>query len=481
MRFSDIEAASARQDAVWASIQRLKARHEKMLCLAERHSRQKAIQDPVYGAIILAPWELDIVSTWEVLRLRHIKQLGPAHIVYPGATHTRFEHSLGTNYLAQKCIAVVSYCDDLAHPCFRPISELMDGYHQRVFRAAALLHDVGHPPTSHTIEPALESWCGLDHTDIGEYLILKSDLVDVLEKNDIDPNAVVGVLKRRTQDPLLSLISDFLDSPLDIDKTDYLIRDAHFSGVQLGVFPAERVLLTNRVVLDSAGQWVRAFMLKALHSLESLILSRNWMFSDLYLHHAVRVAEAMTCKATYSRIKETQLSREECIGLFTRMTDDDLYRWLESSEIDFVSDYAARIRYRRLFKVVVSRPKGMFSQDTWNEILRLSEDLERLSEVETELSGDIGGAVIDVLDPEVGDKGIGSIPLLVGSESSGYLLRELRELREGNPLIATLRQQKKTIPCIRVYSDPVNAEQVRRRFDEVFRTDVDVTGSDPQF
>jgi len=70
--------------------------HNRLISMSEKHSRQKAIQDPIYGAILLDPWELDVISTWEMLRLRYVMQLGPAHIVYPGATHTRFQHCIGT-------------------------------------------------------------------------------------------------------------------------------------------------------------------------------------------------------------------------------------------------------------------------------------------------------------------------------------------------------------------------------------------------
>ncbi|MHA2117457.1 MAG: HD domain-containing protein, partial [Candidatus Thorarchaeota archaeon] len=298
-REQTIADAKSAKGAAWDEIQSKIKRRRRLWSVEEKHTRQKAIQDPVHGAIIFAPWELDILSSIEMLRLRFVKQLGPAHLVYPGATHTRFLHCVGTSFLAQKCIRVVNYCDDLDEPCFYPLSNLLDDYQQKVFRAAALLHDVGHPPTSHTIEYALESWAGIDHLDLGEYLIKHSGLSDILKENGIEPSIVVDVFRRKAKDPVWMLLSDFLDHPLDIDKTDYLIRDAHFSGVQLGIFPAERVMLTNRVVKNRDGNYVRAFMLKALHSLESLILSRNWMFSDLYLHHAVKLAEAITSKATY--------------------------------------------------------------------------------------------------------------------------------------------------------------------------------------
>jgi HD superfamily phosphohydrolase len=467
LREAEIESARKQKGASWDRIQKAIDEHNHFINLGEKHTRQKAIQDPVHGAILLEPWELDIISTWEMLRLRYVRQLGPAHLVYPGATHTRFEHCIGTNFLAQKSIRVVNYCDDLDTACFVPFSQLLDDYHQKLFRATALLHDVGHPPTSHTIEYALEAWVGLDHLDLGEFLIVNSSLTDVLTKNGIDPSDIVNILRRQTMDPIMGLLSEFVDHPLDIDKTDYLIRDAHFSGVQLGIFPAERVMLTNRVVKNREGKYIRAFMLKAIHSLEALILSRSWMFSDLYLHHAVKLAEAMISKATYFRMKEEDLSKNECIGLFTRMTDGDIFRWLEESTIDFVREYAARIRYRKLFKVVLSRPLASFERDTQNLFYEMLHNVPKLIEAEDELTDEVGGVVIDVVSPPIGEKILGKIPLLVGGEK-GFDIVNLDETQEGGPIMQILKQQAQTIPSVRVYADARIADKIRKRFDKTY-------------
>ncbi|MFW9795835.1 MAG: HD domain-containing protein [Candidatus Thorarchaeota archaeon] len=467
LRESEIDEARRQQGSDWDHIQGAVTEHNRFISMGEKHTRQKAVQDPVHGAILFEPWELDIISTWEMLRLRYVRQLGPAHLVYPGATHTRFEHCIGTNFLAQKSIRVVNYCDDLDTACFVPFSRLLDEYHQKLFRAAAMLHDVGHPPTSHTIEYALEAWVGLDHLDLGEFLILHSSITDVLKQNDIDPADVVNIFRRRTKDPVMSLLSEFLDHPLDIDKTDYLIRDAHFSGVQLGIFPAERVMLTNRVVRNRKGQYIRAFMLKAIHSLEALILSRNWMFSDLYLHHAVKLAEALISKATYFRMREEDLSKNECIGLFTRMTDGDLFRWLDASEIDFVREYVSRIRYRKLFKVVLSRSLASFEKDTQKMFKEMLHNIPKLIEAENNLIDKEGSVVIDVVSPPLGEKTLGKIPLLVGGEK-GFDIVSLDETKEGRPLMHVLEQQARTIPSVRVYADAKIADKVRRQFDKAY-------------
>jgi HD superfamily phosphohydrolase len=467
LREEEIETAREQKGISWENIQKSVDEHNRFISMGEKHTRQKAVQDPVHGAILLEPWELDIISTWEMLRLRYVRQLGPAHLVYPGATHTRFEHCLGTNFLAQKSIRVVNYCEDLDTACFVPFSRLLEDYHQRLFRAAALLHDVGHPPTSHTIEYALESWMGLNHLDLGEFLILSSSLTDVLSQSDIEPSDVVDIFRRRAKDPVHRLLSEFLDHPLDIDKTDYLIRDAHFSGVQLGIFPAERVMLTNRVVKNREGKYIRAFMLKAIHSLEALILSRNWMTMDLYYHPTVKLAEALISKATYFRMQEEDLSKNECIGLFTRMTDGDLFRWLDESEIDFVKEYAARIRYRKLFKVVLSRPLVSFEKDAQKLFRETLHNIKKLIDAENEIAEEQGCVVIDVVIPSLGENFLGSIPILVSGEK-GFDIVSLDETQEGRPLMDILKQQSRTIPSVRVYADAKIAEKVRKRFDKTY-------------
>jgi HD superfamily phosphohydrolase len=233
------------------------------------------------------------------------------------------------------------------------------------------------------------------------------------------------------------------------------------------VFPAERVLLTNRVVLDERGDYIRAFMLKAIHSLEALILSRNWMFSDLYMHHAVRLVEALVSKATYYRLEEEDLSKNEVIGLFTRMVDCDLYQWLAESEIDFVRDYVSRIRYRRLYKVVLSRPLAAFQEDVHKEFLSTLKDIELLIDLERRLADKPGEVVVDVVVPELGEKKLSKIPLLVGGEQ-GLDIVSLDETDDGLPLMQLLNQQARTIPSVRVYSDPSIANSVRKKFEREF-------------
>ncbi len=462
-----IRAAKKTKGSDWSSIEQAIALCRRMESLGTHYTQQKTIKDPIYGAIIFSPWELEIISTWEMQRLRYVKQLGPAHLVYPGATHTRFEHSLGTNFLAQKCIRVVSYCDDSGTGAFRPLTDLLDDYHQKIFRTVALLHDVGHPPTSHTIEPAIETWSGLGHTNLGGFLIRHSHLGDVLNDVGIDSKTVVDIIHNTVKDPILRLINNFIDSPLDIDKTDYLIRDAHFSGAELGLFPAERVLLTSRVV-KTDGAYKRAFMMKALHSLEALILSRNWMFSDLYLHHTVRIAEAIINKATFWRLQEAQLSTNECIGFFTRMTDEALFDWLAESETPFVREFVARILHRRLFKVALTRRLSSFHEDVRERFRTGAHDMRALLDIEREIHDAPGEIILDVIDPKLGEEHMRQIPIIRGAETGHQEIIDMSDAEEARPLIHTLQQQKQTIPSVRIYAPAKLTETLEKKFSKMY-------------
>jgi hypothetical protein len=149
------------------------------------------------------------------------------------------------------------------------------------------------------------------------------------------------------------------------------------------------------------------------------------------------------------------------------MTDGDLFRWLETSEIEFVRDYASRIRYRKLFKVVLSRPLASFDEGIESRFRETFKDISKLIEMEEELSEEPGSVIVDVVIPSFGKKKLAKIPLLVGGDK-GFDLVELDKTKEGRPLTHILRQQTKTIPSVRVYSDSKIANEVRRRFEKEF-------------
>jgi len=178
------------------------------------------IKDPIHGYIWITDSERNIIDTRPVQRLRRIKQLGlGAEYVYPGANHTRFEHSLGCLYLAG--VLAESLPVELSK------NEIAD------IRVAALLHDLGHGPFSHVFEPLLNRCTGKTHEDMSEWLIERSELAEILESGgySVDRIKKLAVGRMSTEKIFLNQI---IRSAVDVDKMDFLVRDSYHTGAGYG-------------------------------------------------------------------------------------------------------------------------------------------------------------------------------------------------------------------------------------------------------
>src|SRR5712692_4347115 len=195
------------------------------------------LRDAIWGDVSLGPREVALIDTPAFQRLRRVKQLGLTDLVFPGARHTRFEHSIGVFHLAGLAVARLRAA---------PGAPEIDPADERALRAAALLHDVGHYPFSHAVEE-LEVEQIRQHTEIARHLILGSELTDALTVGwEVDP-ALVGALVAGPQlgdRPLTdaqTVLRSVLDSALDVDKLDYLVRDARGANVPYGVVDVQRL------------------------------------------------------------------------------------------------------------------------------------------------------------------------------------------------------------------------------------------------
>ena len=260
-------------------------------------------------------------------RLRRVRQLGPTHLVYPGAVHTRFEHSLGVFW------AAVAYLKGLMRrSAFR---DRVTDEDLRCLLAAALLHDVGHYPFAHSIE-ALHSQAfeAPRHEDLAVEIISGAQSVsssgptlgDLLrDELEVDPNRV-GRLVKPGSSPNLSktdrLIASVISSAIDADKLDYLERDSVHMGVPYGKMP-DRVRLTENLTVNPAGDRI-ALTEKGRVSGEIFLFSRYLMFSEAYWHHAVRAASAMIESALADYVRIEQPSVDELTGLLLSLADDEL-------------------------------------------------------------------------------------------------------------------------------------------------------------
>ena len=293
---------------------------------ARASTGRKAIFDPVHGAIALDARALALVSTPEFQRLWGIRQTGFAHLVFPGANHTRLEHSLGTYWVASR-LAERLELDP------RDADHLTTG---------ALLHDLGHGPFSHTLDVPMREVLGYGHEALSRQLIVgqaaASHLPDVLRRHGLVPSEVAELVDpRRARSP--SWLGSVLHGAIDADRIDYLQRDAHYTGVAHGAIDAVRLLDTIRVV---AGQLV--FAEKGRSAVEGFLVGRALMYSSVYFHKTVRAAEMMVQGAV-----ERQPGYPESARAVFRWTDGELLARLEG--VTGVSgDLVRGLLERRLYK-----------------------------------------------------------------------------------------------------------------------------------
>ncbi|MFW6436788.1 MAG: HD domain-containing protein [Halococcoides sp.] len=236
----------------------------------------KTIKDSVHDHIDVDGVALALLDTPPVQRLRHVSQLGTASLVYPSANHTRFEHSLGVYHLADRALEHLGVAGQEA---------------ERV-RAAAMIHDVGHGPFSHTLEGIVRRRTGEAHDDIGG-LLAGTAIVDVLEDHDLDPSAVVALVAGEGR------LGQVIAGELDVDRMDYLARDAHHTGVPYGTVDHGRLV-------RSLGFFEGDLVLGAdsVRTAESLLLARALMNPTVYNHHVARIGTAML-RAGARRLLET--------------------------------------------------------------------------------------------------------------------------------------------------------------------------------
>jgi len=300
------------------------------------------IRDPLWNNIRLDPLAQELVDTPAFQRLRYVRQLGLAFLVYPGATHTRFEHALGTYLLARRAVSLLEDRGVLQHT---------ESDECRIVRIAALLHDVGHYPFSH----ALEEIGAMHHEEVARPLVTRGAIADILrrELGADAPDRVMELIRGKSDSPLQRLIS----GSLDLDKIEYLTRDAFMCGVRYGDIDADR-LLNSLTLLDDpvTGRRTVGLVEKGLSALESLLFAKYQMYRNVYWHHAVRSATAM-----YKRLVDDALNAGSLdANVLATFTDEgllfDLLRRAPSSIL-------AALRERRLYKRAFECPAAELPVD----------------------------------------------------------------------------------------------------------------------
>jgi len=284
------------------------------------------IKDPIYGYVAITELEKTVIDTRVVQRLRRLRQLAGAEFVYPGANHTRFEHSLGAMHLAGL------------------MGEKISGKEEEIqaFRLAALLHDVGHGPFSHIFEHIL-SRCNRTHEDITTWLIEKSELADVLKAAGIDAREMGLLAVGKLQSKDKSYFNQVIRSSVDVDKLDFIVRDSFHTGAEYGGVDVFRLIYTIEPFQGNL-----AVNTTALSTLEGLLIARVLSFRSIYYHRVCRAVQLMLAEALDLADEELHLSAFETPDDYLNM--DDYSVWSQLKQCAASRPIMERLERRDLLK-----------------------------------------------------------------------------------------------------------------------------------
>jgi len=420
----------------------------------------KVIHDPLHGSIRINGIFLDILDRHEFQRMHSVKQLGLSYSVFPGANHTRLEHSIGVYHLAGKMVDAIG----------------MDDEDSQAVRAAALLHDICHPPFSHTMEEIMEENTGLDHMDLAKKLIfgeiptyLERDedlfggsepISEILGSDGISPEFVCDLIslpKSKEGTDLLSFggkqsffaskdyAHQIIHGPVDADQMDYLMRDAHYTGVSHGSIDLERLMSQMRIfnstlVLEKGG----------ITATEGLMVSRALMYSSVYYHKTVRIVEMMLTKAA-------EVSGQDMSYLYL-MDDADLTNQLISSG-GKASEITRSVMRRRLYKKAFALYNVDATEDMLFSLTKYSKYDDR-KELEYEIAGEAGVSYADVL-ADIPSKSALMSSIKIGKTDVPILHDgKVRSITKFSPLAKALQSRNIFDWSVMISSPPEHTEAV---------------------
>ena len=294
------------------------------------------IVDPIHDFIRVYDHELKIIDTPIFQRLRRIRQLSGAHLTYPAAQHTRFEHSLGVMHIASQAGQALNE------------KGILKSDDIEVLRLAGLLHDIGHGPFSHIFEEIIRQK-KFSHECFGKEIILKSEIGDSLSKNGYDKKLIVKVA---FGDSKLQYMNEIISGALSADMMDYLLRDGYFTG-------AEHAQIDHKRITQSLDVYKKKLALErsALYSFESMMHSRYQMFKAVYFHKTVRAAEVMLLEAL--RLSDDEFGFTSFnINEYVKLTDESILAQLissKSSKLKRARQFAEDYQNRKLLKCVFER------------------------------------------------------------------------------------------------------------------------------
>lgn len=421
----------------------------------------KTINDPVHGTIRLDPMVRDLMETLELQRLSGIRQLGLTYLVFPGANHSRIEHCLGVSHVAGKLADAIGLSAD----------------ERRLVMAAGLLHDVGHGPFSHTLEHILSSKLAIDHMHLTQAIILGEDdnvrpeerrafpdiprIPEVLEEHDVPPKLVAALirgppeavtLRTSRRDSGGRYLGQIIHSAIDADQIDYLMRDAHYTGAAHGMIDFHRIVQTvavhdGELVIDRKG----------LPALEGMLVARALMYSSVYFHKTVRIAEQMIARAVErsgSDVRDVQ-----------KMVDAELLQWL-GDQGEFQREVALRIKFRKLYKRALDRGREDLTEAQREALLELADPPKRRRAEDAickRAGAKPGRAIVDIPLPEL----LISEPRIAMTDVKVLDGGKVRYFRKASPLGRALQLRDVSDWVVMVAADAKHRAEIAKAAERV--------------
>jgi len=323
-----------------------------------------SVRDAIHRFIRLDRFEFinEIVSTPEFQRLRHITQLGMSPWVYPSATHSRLSHSLGAMRVMEETIDHFHRIGDVKNDEFEDL--------MKTALAAALLHDIGHGPLSHSSELYFP---GFEHEAVSAQIITRPPISDILEKGDIEPSRIVEILKH-TAKGRDAMLSQLTSSELDVDRLDYLSRDSYFTGVGFGNVDLDRITSMLRIFEGEGLLKNHAITLyKGRFAVESYLVGRHLMYQAVYFHKATRGVERLVLSALRravdikseglipKRLRFLESTATPSVDEVLAMDDHTIFNALrewQSADDPVLSNLCKRILQRNLLKAIELTPEN---------------------------------------------------------------------------------------------------------------------------
>ena len=383
------------------------------------------VRDPVWGSIMLSDGFKSLVSSPVLQKMNRIRQLGPTYLVYPGAVHTRFIHSLGVYHIGYRMIRRLLTFDACPTVTVQDVN---------AFLAACLLHDLGHFPYTHSLK---ELPLKKHEVLTGEYILaepLASLIKDALEIDPAIPAAIVDTTME-SADPTVLFFRNILSGVLDPDKLDYLTRDAFFCGVPYGTQDIEFVL---SAIYPHPEQGI-SILPSGIPAVENILFSKYLMYKTVYWHKTVRCATGMIKKAIIAALESGALTPDDLYGLDDESLIQEGRGEGASRLFDMVHD---RILFKMICEVVF---------DDTNPVHMALLDLKKRGEEEAnladKLSCDSSLVIIDVPESITFET---TLPVYDNGTFRSFTGR------------AGLETFSDPLRKIRIFVDPTVAEKARR-------------------